>query len=65
MSIMPEDGSFDSRNDESMQSAYQVGQVDEHGFINLGIEECKVQTSTPNLNRSMSIFSKAGFGVGN
>ena len=62
LSMHPVDGSFDSKMNRSMQSTYQVGEVDESGFVCLGIEECKVQKSRADLNRTTSLFQKAGFG---
>lgn len=56
LSMHPVDGSFDSKMNRSMQSTYQVGEVDESGFVCLGIEECKVQKSRADLNRTTSLF---------
>lgn len=39
MSMMPSDGSFDERAEKSFASTYQVGDIDENGFVHIGIEE--------------------------
>ena len=50
-SMMASEGSeSDSNQDRSMQS-YQVGEIDENGFVCIGIEERKVQNSK-NLNKT-------------
>ena len=39
------ENSFDDRGNSSLMSAYQVGEIDENGFVCIGIAERKVRGS--------------------
>ena len=57
--MMPSDGSSD-HSYESGQSAYQVGEIDETGFVHLGIEERQVRPSRKEKKMNRTFFGYGG-----
>ena len=49
--MMPDYGSLEERYNASFPSQYQVGEIDENGFVCIGIEERKVRKNK-GLNRT-------------
>ena len=61
MSMMPSDGSFNEREDLSFSSGgYQVGEIDENGFVNIGITEKQVDRRD-NMNKTFAGYTSSGF----
>ena len=61
LSMMPSDGSSD-RSYQSVGSTYQVGEIDESGFVHLGIEERQVRPSRHEKQMNRTFFGIGGAG---